>query len=101
MEINEGHSELIIEGEIEQEIQEVMCLSALSGGNRGVNSILVKGIVKNRNLVVLVDSRSTHSFIDEHTMKETGYQPSYCAPVRVTVAGGNYVMCTSNCKGFM
>ena len=101
MEINEGHSELIIEGEIEQEIQEVMCLSALSGGNRGVNSILVKGIVKNRNLVVLVDSRSTHSFIDEHTMKEIGYQPSYYAPVRVTVVVGNYVMCTSNCMGFI
>lgn len=34
--------ELIIEGEIEHEMQEPICLSALSGSNKGENSILVK-----------------------------------------------------------
>ncbi|KAF3639270.1 hypothetical protein FXO38_22780 [Capsicum annuum] len=100
VEINEEPSELILEGQIEQEVQEVVCLSALTGGNRGVNFILVKGIVKNRNLVVRVDNGSTHSFIDEHTVKETGNYSNYCSPVRVTVVDGNHAMCKSNCKGF-
>lgn len=100
MEVNEDTYELILEGEIEHEVQEVVCLNALKGGNRGINSTLVKGIVKNRNLAVLVDSRSTHSFIDEHTMRESGNYFSYFSTIRVTVADGNYVMCKSNSKGF-
>ncbi|KAH0685512.1 hypothetical protein KY290_016997 [Solanum tuberosum] len=57
-------TDMIIEGEIQQEMQEAICLSALSGNHNGVNTILVKGIAKNRNLTVMVDSGSTHSFID-------------------------------------
>ncbi|XP_070055402.1 uncharacterized protein [Nicotiana tomentosiformis] len=100
---SEGPSlaDLIIEGGKEKVVQEAVCMSALSGNNQGVNSILVRGSVKNRNLALLVDFSSTHSFIDENTVKETGHQATYCPPVKVIVADGNYVMCTSHCKGFM
>ncbi|XP_060190417.1 uncharacterized protein LOC132619575 [Lycium barbarum] len=91
---------LIIEGGLEQEVQEAICMNAFSGNNRGENTILVGRTVKKRQIILMINSGSTHSFIDEHTMKETGYQATYCAPVRVTVADGNYVMCTSHCKGF-
>lgn len=74
----EALTEIVIEGEIEQEVQEVVCMSALSVSNPGVSFILVKGNVKNMNLTVLIDSGSTHSFIDKNTIKETGYQSSYC-----------------------
>lgn len=47
----------------EQVMQEAVCLNALSGNNHRVDTILVKGAVKNKHLTV-VDSGATHSFID-------------------------------------
>ncbi|XP_009786104.1 uncharacterized protein [Nicotiana sylvestris] len=70
------------------------------GDNKGVNTILVRGTIGNRKLPVLIDSGSTHSFIDATTIKESGYQAQPCPPVRVTVADGNYVMCTSICMSY-
>lgn len=93
--------DLMIEGVIEQEIQQAVCLNALTGHNKGENTILVGGTVKKRQLTILIDSGSTHSFIDEHAVQSTGHKASPCPPVRVTVADGNYVMCTSHCKGFL
>ncbi|KAM3283214.1 hypothetical protein P3S67_026859 [Capsicum chacoense] len=92
--------DLIIEGEIQQEVLEAICLSSLSDNNQGVNSILVKGSVKNRTLAVLIDSGSTHSFIDEQAVSDTGYVAEYGAPKKVTVADGNYVMCHTTCTFF-
>ncbi|KAH0748079.1 hypothetical protein KY290_027311 [Solanum tuberosum] len=60
--------DVMIEGVVEQEIQQAVCLNALTGHNQG----------------------STHSFIDEHTVQATGHESSHCPPVRVTVADGNY-----------
>lgn len=57
--------------------------------------------MKKRQLTILIDSGSTHSFIDEHTTKAAGYQPNPRPPVRMTVTDGNYVMCTSHCRSFM
>ncbi|KAH0743295.1 hypothetical protein KY290_031288 [Solanum tuberosum] len=91
---------IIIEGEIEQEMQEVGCLSALSGNHTVENTILVKGTVKNRHMAILVDFGITYNFIDKSTVKETGHKVSYCPPVRVTESDRNYVMCTSHCQGF-
>lgn len=53
------------------------------------------------SLTILVDSRATHNFIDEQAVKETGYVPTYCTPMRVTIADGNYILCNSNCAGFL
>ncbi|KAH0720050.1 hypothetical protein KY290_004964 [Solanum tuberosum] len=93
-------TDVIIEGEIQQEMQEAICLSALSGNHNGVSTILVKGIAKNRNLTVMVDSGSTHSFIDSQAVMETGYVETYSSPMRVTVADGNYLLCNSTCTSF-
>lgn len=76
-------------------------MSALSGKNQGVNTILAKGSVKNRNLALLIDIGSTDSFIDENIVRKSGYQTNYCPPVRVTVVDDNYVMCTSHYKDFL
>ncbi|XP_070013181.1 uncharacterized protein [Nicotiana sylvestris] len=92
-------ADLIIEGELEQEVMEALCMNALSCDNRGVNTILVKGTIRNSKLM-LIDSGSTNSFIDANTVKETGYQARHCPLVRVTVADGNYVMYTSICTGY-
>ena len=91
---------ITIEGVVEQEVQQAVCLNALTGHNIGENTILVGGTVKKRHLAILIDSGSTHSFIDKHTLAASGYKPQLCSPVRVTVADGNYVMCNSHCRGF-
>ncbi|XP_070028563.1 uncharacterized protein [Nicotiana sylvestris] len=93
-------ADLIIKGELEQEVMEAVCMNALSGNNKGVNTILVRGTIGNRKLIVLIDSGITHSFIDITRVKETGYQDRHCPPVIVTMADGNYVMCTSICTGY-
>lgn len=51
-----SYTDLSIKGEIEQEVQESVCLNALTGSNQGVNTILISGIVKNRRLTLLIDS---------------------------------------------
>lgn len=97
---NPAMANIVIEGEIQKEVLEAICLSALAGNNSGVNSILVKGIIKNKTLTILVDFVSTHSFIDEQAVKETGYAPGYSSQMRVTFADGIYVMCNASCMGF-
>ncbi|KAH0760050.1 hypothetical protein KY290_023543 [Solanum tuberosum] len=93
--------DVMIERVIEQEIQQVVCLNALTGHNQGENTILVGSTMKKMQLSILIVPGSTHSFIDEHIVQATGHQFSHCPPVRVTVTDGNYVMCTSHCKGFL
>ncbi|KAH0767947.1 hypothetical protein KY285_003818 [Solanum tuberosum] len=61
--------DLRIEGEIEHEVQEAVYLNALTQSIQGVNTILVSGTMKNRILTLLIDSRSTHSFIDQYTVR--------------------------------
>ncbi|PHT67574.1 hypothetical protein T459_27061 [Capsicum annuum] len=48
----------------------------------------------------LIIEGSTHSFIDEQVVSDTGYVAEYGAPMKVTVANGNYVMCHTTCMGF-
>uniref|UniRef100_A0A3Q7FJK1 Retrotransposon gag domain-containing protein n=2 Tax=Solanum lycopersicum TaxID=4081 RepID=A0A3Q7FJK1_SOLLC len=98
--VTEENEEITIERIVEQEVQQVVCLNALTGHNKGENTILVGGTVKKRDLAILIDSGSTHSFIDKHTVTALVYQPCPCLPVRVTVADGNYVMCNSHRKDF-
>lgn len=69
-------ADLVIKGGVEKVVQEAVCMSALLGNNQGVNSILVKGSVKNRNLALLFDFGSTHSLIDVNTVKVTGHHSS-------------------------
>ncbi|XP_069152850.1 uncharacterized protein [Solanum lycopersicum] len=41
--VEDGNSEKMIEGVIEQELQQAVCLNALTGNNKGENTILVGG----------------------------------------------------------
>ncbi|KAH0748996.1 hypothetical protein KY290_028228 [Solanum tuberosum] len=82
------------------DIQEVVCFSALSGSCNEVNTILVSGVVKKRSLSVLIDSGSTHNFINEVIVQETDYQAVYSTPIRVTVVDGNYMYYSTSCPSF-
>ncbi|KAH0730265.1 hypothetical protein KY289_001453 [Solanum tuberosum] len=63
-----------IEGDIEHEVQEAVCLNALTGSIQGVNTILVSGTVKNMSLTLLIDSGSTHSYIDQQSHQRRSFQ---------------------------
>ena len=75
------NEDITIEGVVEQEVQQAVCLNTLTGHNMGENTILVRGTVKKRHLAILIDSGSTHSFIDKHTLAASGYKPQPCSPV--------------------
>ena len=79
--VTEENEEITIEGIVEQEVQQVVCLNALMGHNKGENTILVGGTFKKRDLTTLIDSKSTHNFIDKHTVTSSLYQPRPCSPV--------------------
>lgn len=64
---------LSIEGDIVTVVQEVDCFNGLAVNNQGVNTILVSGTLKNTSLTLLIDSGSTHNFVDQHTITKAGY----------------------------
>ncbi|KAG5571301.1 hypothetical protein H5410_061067 [Solanum commersonii] len=89
-----------VTADLNADIPEALCLSALLRNCNGVNTILVAGWVKKRVLSILVNSNSTHNFINELTMVETGYQFCYVQPIKVTIVDGNYVYCNFKCPQF-
>ncbi|KAL5717940.1 hypothetical protein ACHQM5_010889 [Ranunculus cassubicifolius] len=67
-------------------------LNALSG-NVSYQTMLLKGKVKNRTLTMLVDTGSTHNFLDANTAKALGCSYSDTPAHQVVVAGGSHLTC--------
>ncbi|TXG73396.1 hypothetical protein EZV62_001975 [Acer yangbiense] len=59
--------------EIEELLEEEMTIShqALNGGSKGIQTIKLRGLVKNMEITILVDSGSTHNFLDPESAKFT------------------------------
>ncbi|XP_027086384.1 uncharacterized protein [Coffea arabica] len=74
-----------IEGEISNERIEVS-IHTLSGGN-GHNTFKLKGVLAGRELLILVDSGSTHCFLDERLVSHLQLQVAG-TPLTVRVANG-------------
>ncbi|XP_052203128.1 uncharacterized protein LOC127808594 [Diospyros lotus] len=62
--------------------------------------IKVGGQVKDCNLMILIDSRSTHSFLDESMAEKLKCPLTGTIPLSVTVANGQRVLSNFTCKGF-
>ena len=62
--------------------------------------IKVEGRVSDSSLMILIDSGSTHSFLDEEVAKKLRCQLTGTQPLSVTVANGQKVLCKSACVGF-
>lgn len=56
--------------------------------------------VKNNKLSILVDTGSTHNFLDPQAAKRVGCKLEYTNPLLVTVADGGKMNCNSKCFGF-
>ncbi len=72
---------------------------ALSG-ERPQNTIKIAGDSKGKNLTILVDTGSTHSFMDYQTARDIKANMVATTPLMVTVANGQKVLSKLQCPGF-
>ncbi|XP_026457490.1 uncharacterized protein LOC113358147 [Papaver somniferum] len=90
-------SSLVIQ-ELEEEVE--ISLHALSG-NVSHNKIKIKGVTKNKKeFTVLIDSGSTHSFIDLEMARLSGALVEPTIALHVAVADGNNVLSDAKCPQF-
>lgn len=63
-------------------------------------TIRMMGKYKNRELIILIDSDSTHSFLDMTVARKLKLSSTPATAISVTVADGRKVACNSICEGF-
>ncbi|XP_026410851.1 uncharacterized protein LOC113306080 [Papaver somniferum] len=84
--------------ELEEEVE--VSLHAISG-NISHNTIKIQGITKNiRSFTVLIDSASTHCFIDPEMARLSGALIEPTAALQVAAADGNKVISDAKCHQF-
>ncbi|KAJ4801231.1 polyprotein [Rhynchospora pubera] len=70
------------------------------GEVKNLDLIRIKGNVNGVPVIALVDSGSTHSFIDPKVVKNAGYTSIQTRPLEITVANGEKMQCDKKCEGF-
>jgi hypothetical protein len=63
-------------------------------------SIQLRELVKNQTLIILVDSGSSHTFLNSVVAKKLEVVASPIAPLSVSVCNGNILSCNSGVKDF-
>ncbi|XP_056698640.1 uncharacterized protein [Spinacia oleracea] len=91
--------EEINDSEDEGLVDPVLSLNALSG-NQTFQTMRVKGLVGSKLFHVLVDSGSTHKFLDLDLAKKMGCKIEAIPIQHVAVADGNHLNCQHVCKEF-
>ncbi len=79
--------------------EERISVHALSGV-RPQDTIKIQGDVKGHALTVLIDTKSTHSFMDLQLARDLKAQLIAASPLVVTVANGQKVLSKLQCIGF-
>lgn len=74
-------------------------INALSG-TANFQTLRLKGTVKNNQITMLVDSGSTHNFLDSSTAQKLGCYLTDIPHHEVTVAGGGKLVCNKMCANF-
>jgi len=89
------------QGEIQgdTEVMPQLSLSALNGISTFC-TMRVTGRVKNSPIHILIDSGSTHNFLDISTAKKLHCEVKKIPPLQVGVANGQQMQCTAMCKNF-
>ncbi|KAL5823748.1 hypothetical protein ACOSQ4_021648 [Xanthoceras sorbifolium] len=87
----------IVEG---QEKEEMSISHHVFTGCAGLQTIRLKGKVRNREITILVDSGSTHNFLDPNTTQLTGVKIEKTETLWVTVGGGGKISSKAKCKQF-
>ena len=66
--------------------------------SKGYKTMRVTVFIKKRPLHILIDSGSTHNFLDTNMAKKLGCKIEDIGPMRVDVANGSSLACVSACK---
>ena len=74
-------------------------INALSG-NIAYNNMRVVGWAQGKPVHILIDSGSTHNFLDLALAKDLGCQIEEISPQSITVADGNHIPCQHKCAEF-
>ena len=69
-------------------------------GTFNFQTMRLKGVVGKRSLCILIDSRSTHNFIDTRVTAMVGCVLESIAKLKVVAANGNELRCREICRGF-
>ncbi|KAL5767432.1 hypothetical protein ACOSQ2_014215 [Xanthoceras sorbifolium] len=69
-------------------------------GSAGLQTIRLRGKVRHREITILVDSGSTHNFLDPNTAQLTGVEIEETETLWVTVGGGGKISSKAKCKQF-
>ncbi|GJY63672.1 retrotransposon-related protein [Tanacetum coccineum] len=95
---NNAMTEYVLPEEVPQYTLHIS-LNSLSG-ILTYNSMRVKGNVLNPLLHILIDSGSTHNFLDVHKAKQLGFQIKKTCPLNVSMAGGSKLISQYMVKNF-
>lgn len=101
-EFHDAPEELSSEGQEQEGVdrgeQAEVSLYAMMGGE-GLNTIKLLGSIHKQQIMILVDSGSTHSFLDPKLLTQLRMESEKAPPLSVTVANGDQMLCDSVCKG--
>lgn len=97
----EPEVELIV-NDMEEQLQSQESPGEISlnvlAGNKMTSTIRLKRFIKGRQVSILLDSGSTHSFIDSQILKKLSLHPQTTPPLLVTVADGTQIMVDTSCR---
>lgn len=85
--------------QLEQHSEMAISIHALMGSENH-QTLRFKGRVKRNNILFLVDTGSTHNFLDPITAKKLGCVTQNAKPIKVTVADGNQLLSKAKCQEF-
>ncbi|XP_020092846.1 uncharacterized protein LOC109713256 [Ananas comosus] len=83
-----------------EEAQEIGVSVHVLSGEKPQDTIKIRGEAKNRTLTLLIDTGSTHSFIDLRVAKEIGARMEAAPPLVVTIADGHKMLSKLKCPEF-
>lgn len=80
----------------EEEIH--LSLNALSGADHP-KTLRVRALVGNQVMLMLIDSGSSHSFVNASLVERIGYTPVNINPMVIKVANGDKMLCNKMITG--
>ena len=89
-------------GEIDfasEELEPQVSMNAMNGAT-GFHTMRINGHMGKKTLHILIDSGSTHNFLDVNLAKRLGCKIDPIAMQAITIADGNQLHCQYVCKRF-